>query len=169
MAYIRTKTIKGKQYRYLQESYRSGGKVRTRSKYLGPVGRELVGVALLGPLYIAALLLRRSAGDVTVDRPHYSKTRSRLDPRSEQAQREQHYKQLRENPRGTFERGQARTTERNAAKPEPAKTERERELERMIAELGEKMKDARQVDGGKVRDPVEAPTEPEGEGEDTTE
>lgn len=36
--YTITKTIKGKQYRYLQRSYREGGKVRTQSIYLGPIG-----------------------------------------------------------------------------------------------------------------------------------
>lgn len=37
MSYIVTKTINGRQYQYLQTSYRVGKKVRTRSKYLGPV------------------------------------------------------------------------------------------------------------------------------------
>ena len=37
MAYDVIKTVKGRQYRYLQESYRDGGKVKTRSIYLGPV------------------------------------------------------------------------------------------------------------------------------------
>ncbi len=37
MAYIVTKTIKGRQYRYQQRSYREGGRVRTESIYLGPV------------------------------------------------------------------------------------------------------------------------------------
>lgn len=32
------KTIRGRKYRYLQHSYRENGKVRTKSKYLGPVG-----------------------------------------------------------------------------------------------------------------------------------
>ena len=38
MAYIVIKTIKGRQYRYQQRTYRQGGKVRTESIYLGPVG-----------------------------------------------------------------------------------------------------------------------------------
>lgn len=38
MAYIVIKTIKGRQYRYQQRTYREGGKVRTESIYLGPVG-----------------------------------------------------------------------------------------------------------------------------------
>jgi len=38
MAYIVVKTIKGRQYRYQQRSYREGGRVRTESIYLGPVG-----------------------------------------------------------------------------------------------------------------------------------
>lgn len=37
MAYIVIKTIKGRQYRYQQRSYRQGGKVRTETIYLGPV------------------------------------------------------------------------------------------------------------------------------------
>lgn len=36
MSYIRTKTVKGHEYRYLVESYREGGKVKQRIlKYLG--------------------------------------------------------------------------------------------------------------------------------------
>lgn len=35
MAYIVVKTINGRRYRYLQETYREGGKVKTISKYLG--------------------------------------------------------------------------------------------------------------------------------------
>jgi len=37
MAYEVIKTISGRQYRYLQETYREGGRVRTRNSYLGPV------------------------------------------------------------------------------------------------------------------------------------
>src|SRR5258708_3811522 len=37
MAYIVIKTIKGRQYRYQQRTYRQGGKVRTETLYLGPV------------------------------------------------------------------------------------------------------------------------------------
>ena len=37
MAYIVTKTIKGRQYRYLQRTYRDGSRVRTECVYLGPV------------------------------------------------------------------------------------------------------------------------------------
>lgn len=37
MSYIVTKTINGRQYQYLQTSYRVGKKVRTKSKYLGPI------------------------------------------------------------------------------------------------------------------------------------
>lgn len=36
MAYVKRKTIKGQSYYYLAESYRVGGKVKTRTvKYLG--------------------------------------------------------------------------------------------------------------------------------------
>lgn len=34
--YTVTKTINGRQYLYLQMTYREGGKVRTKNKYLGP-------------------------------------------------------------------------------------------------------------------------------------
>ena len=37
MAYEVIKTISGRQYRYLQETYRESGKVRTHNIYLGPV------------------------------------------------------------------------------------------------------------------------------------
>ncbi len=36
MSYVVIKTIKKRQYRYLQTSYREGKKVRTKSVYLGP-------------------------------------------------------------------------------------------------------------------------------------
>ena len=37
MAYEVIKTISNRQYRYLQETYRESGRVRTRNTYLGPV------------------------------------------------------------------------------------------------------------------------------------
>ena len=37
MAYEVIKTISGRQYRYLQKTYRESGGVRTRNIYLGPV------------------------------------------------------------------------------------------------------------------------------------
>lgn len=37
MAYLVIKRVKGHAYAYRQESYREGGKVRTRSEYIGPV------------------------------------------------------------------------------------------------------------------------------------
>src|ERR1700722_19467797 len=36
--YIVTKTINGRQYRYQQTTWREGGRTRTKSEYLGPVG-----------------------------------------------------------------------------------------------------------------------------------
>jgi len=36
MAFVRVRTIRKRRYRYLQWSYRSGGKVKTGSLYLGP-------------------------------------------------------------------------------------------------------------------------------------
>lgn len=40
MAYIVIKTINGRQYRYEQRSWREGKRVRTQSRYLGPVSEE---------------------------------------------------------------------------------------------------------------------------------
>jgi hypothetical protein len=37
MAYVVIKTINGRQYRYEQRSWREGKRVRTESRYLGPV------------------------------------------------------------------------------------------------------------------------------------
>jgi hypothetical protein len=55
--YIVIKTIKGRQYRYEQTSYRVGKKVRTKSHYLGPIGRMVRSTAAFvkrqGPLYRA--------------------------------------------------------------------------------------------------------------------
>ena len=46
MPYVVVKNINGRQYRYEQETYREGDKVRTRSTYIGPVdgGRRKKGV-----------------------------------------------------------------------------------------------------------------------------
>jgi|SRR5665213_3335727 len=41
MPYIVVRTVKNRQYRYLQRSYREGKKVKTFSEYLGPVGAIL--------------------------------------------------------------------------------------------------------------------------------
>jgi hypothetical protein len=56
MSYIVIKTINRRQYRYLQRSYRVGKKVRTESRYLGPVdcgliqrAIDLVGAQRLSP------------------------------------------------------------------------------------------------------------------------
>ena len=37
MSYIVFKTVNGRRYLYLQRTYRQGGRVRTESRYLGPV------------------------------------------------------------------------------------------------------------------------------------
>lgn len=49
MSYIVIRTIKGRQYRYRQRSYRDGGRVRTISEYLGPVGNAGKHVQDLAP------------------------------------------------------------------------------------------------------------------------
>jgi hypothetical protein len=41
MAFERTRTINGNQYRYREERWREGGKVRSKSTYLGKVGSAL--------------------------------------------------------------------------------------------------------------------------------
>jgi hypothetical protein len=38
--YTVTKTIKGRKYLYLQMTYRDGGKVKTKNKYLGPASSK---------------------------------------------------------------------------------------------------------------------------------
>ena len=48
MAFIRTRIINRKPYRYLEERYREGGKVRSKSTYLGPGGGGIGG----GPSFI---------------------------------------------------------------------------------------------------------------------
>ena len=58
--YIVTKRIKGRYYLYQQETYRVGKKVKTRNKYIGPIGRFLnnvfpdVGQARSIDRYVAA-------------------------------------------------------------------------------------------------------------------
>jgi hypothetical protein len=44
MSFIRTKTIKGKQYLYRQISVRKGKKVRSIMEYIGAVGGAAVNV-----------------------------------------------------------------------------------------------------------------------------
>jgi len=53
VAFIRIRTIKGKQYRYREERWREGGKVRSRSTCLGPVGGGRAG-GVLGRLIAPA-------------------------------------------------------------------------------------------------------------------
>lgn len=45
MAFVRTRTIGNGTYRYLEERYREGGKVKSRSTYLGRVLAALSPVA----------------------------------------------------------------------------------------------------------------------------
>ena len=44
------KTIRGRQYRYAQRSYRINGKVKTKSVYLGPVGGRVRRQGVLGQI-----------------------------------------------------------------------------------------------------------------------
>ena len=59
--YIVIKTIKGRQYQYQQRTYREGGRVRTESVYMGPIGggirRQKAGRGVEG--FIRANLTRR--------------------------------------------------------------------------------------------------------------
>src|ERR1043166_1262669 len=50
MAFVRIRTIKGQQYRFLEERWREGGKVRSRSKSLGPVDGRKKKIAWLASL-----------------------------------------------------------------------------------------------------------------------
>jgi hypothetical protein len=40
MSYIVVKTVKGRQYLYEQRTWREGKRVRTESRYLGPLGGQ---------------------------------------------------------------------------------------------------------------------------------
>ena len=82
------KTIGGRRYRYLQRSYRENGRVRTQSRYLGPVdgvagGTQggdkrkrrvkaaidaLAGLAKRGPEFETATALQRRMTDETAAR-----------------------------------------------------------------------------------------------------
>jgi hypothetical protein len=42
--YVVIKTINGRRYRYRQRTWREGGRMRTRSEYIGPVGEGSRGV-----------------------------------------------------------------------------------------------------------------------------
>lgn len=59
MSYKVIKTIGGRQYEYLQTSYREGGKVKTKSVYIGPVGgrRRKRGGGGFPPVNPAAVIL----------------------------------------------------------------------------------------------------------------
>jgi hypothetical protein len=87
MASVVVKTVKGKRYRYLQRSYRVGGKVRTESKYLGPADggkrRPKINWAntLMGGLALGAYILKHGT------QVHWAKAPNvPPDPRSRAAQ-----------------------------------------------------------------------------------
>lgn len=66
MSYIVIKTIKGKQYQYRQRSYREGGRVRTESIYMGPVGggtRRKGALRTVGGFISANMTRRRGLPD----------------------------------------------------------------------------------------------------------
>lgn len=75
MAYLVIKRVKGHAYAYRQESYREGGKVRTRSEYIGPVSPAVADQVAatrgqLGRVDISALVQSvRNATSATTDAP----------------------------------------------------------------------------------------------------
>src|SRR4051794_21764944 len=96
---IVTKTIKGNAYRYEQHSQRVGGKVVTKSKYLGPVTpkRKKDGLTLGA---IVAGLLQASAQSFAPKhekKEHHSRARA-PDARSRQAQNEYDLQKWRDRP-----------------------------------------------------------------------
>ena len=100
MAYTIIQTIKGRQYRYLQRSYRVGGKVRTKRVYLGPVDgykRKKITLAMFlsnlagGGMAIGAHFFRKAL-DETYQRPR-GKEKVAPIPRSIDAEREHFYAQ----------------------------------------------------------------------------
>jgi hypothetical protein len=62
------KTIRGRQYRYAQHSYRVNGKVKTKSVYLGPVCGRVRRKGVLGQIgeFIAANLQHEHVFDMEV-------------------------------------------------------------------------------------------------------
>ena len=69
MAFVRIRTIKGQQYRFLEERWRENGKVRSRSKSLGPVdGRkkkakiDWLGSLMGGAFTLGPHVLKRGTG-----------------------------------------------------------------------------------------------------------
>jgi hypothetical protein len=63
MAFTRVRTIKGKQYRYLEERWREGKKVRSRSTFLGAIG-EFIAAQRLDPQDRAVACAERAAAKV---------------------------------------------------------------------------------------------------------
>src|SRR5262249_21647010 len=69
--YVVIKTIKGRQYRYLQTSWREGSRVRTESRYIGPVDGLVsapAGKKRPGPVPFAQRLLSEDRMMATAER-----------------------------------------------------------------------------------------------------
>lgn len=78
--YSVTKTINGKQYLYLQMTYREGGKVRTKNKYLGPASSSGASFAFGSPTNLPisdAVSTHKPTGSLKVDKIHRLKPKSR--------------------------------------------------------------------------------------------
>jgi hypothetical protein len=90
VSYTVIKTINGRQYEYLQTSYREGGKVRTKSVYVGPVGgrkRRKRGGGGFTPVNPAAIILGGIALAMHIAKygtksPNYKSPNRPPDPRS---------------------------------------------------------------------------------------
>lgn len=90
VSYTVIKTINGRKYEYMQTSYREGGKVRTKSVYIGPVGgrkRKKRGGGGFPPVNPAAVVLGGIALAVHIARrgvksPSYKAKNRPPDPRS---------------------------------------------------------------------------------------
>jgi hypothetical protein len=90
MSYTVIKTINGRQYEYLQTSYREGSKVRTKSVYIGPVGgtkrrkRGGGGFPFVNPasIILGGIALAMHVAKHGVKSPSYKTKNRPPDPRS---------------------------------------------------------------------------------------
>lgn len=84
MSYEVIKTIRGRRYKYRQETYREGGKVKTRSVYIGPVDgpkRRRKGISV-GDIFRALFEVGGYVAVKGTKRPSYKTKNRPPDPRS---------------------------------------------------------------------------------------
>jgi hypothetical protein len=93
VSYTVIKTIGGRQYEYLQTSYREGGKVKTKSVYIGPVGgrkrkKRGGGFPPVNPaaIVLGGIALAMHIAKHGVKSPDYKSRNRPPDPRSWDAQ-----------------------------------------------------------------------------------